>query len=130
MPPLLLQLNHKSPTPPYEQIRIQLRMLIASGQLLPGTSLPSVRQLARDLDIVPNTVVRAYNELVQDGWLAAAPRRGFVVAGCVPAVSAEERAHYLEEAVAELLIKIHQLGINLEEVYAELHRQATSQVSQ
>lgn len=130
MSPLLLQINHKSPTPPYEQVRMQLRILIASGQLLPGTSLPSVRQLARDLDIVPNTVVRAYNELVQEGWLLAVPRRGFVVADSVPAVSAEERARYLEEAVAELLMKIHQLGIHLEEVYAELHRQATSRVRQ
>ena len=48
---LLVLLNQASPIPPYEQIGLQIRTLIASAQLSPGTLLPSVRQLARDLGV-------------------------------------------------------------------------------
>ncbi|TPV51917.1 GntR family transcriptional regulator [Pseudarthrobacter phenanthrenivorans] len=52
-----------SPTPPYEQIRSQISSLIASGTLVPGSRLPTVRSLAADLDIAAGTVARAYKEL-------------------------------------------------------------------
>ncbi len=120
----LLILNQSSPVPPYEQIGLQLRALIASAQLVPGTLLPSVRQLARDLGVAPNTVVRAYNELEREGWVVTAARRGVMVAARPPVVSAEERAEQLEQAVAELLIKAHQLGVSVEEVQGEIERQA------
>ncbi|RKO25494.1 GntR family transcriptional regulator [Pseudarthrobacter phenanthrenivorans] len=51
-----------SPTPPYEQIRSQISSL-ASGTLVPGSRLPTVRSLAADLGIAAGTVARAYKEL-------------------------------------------------------------------
>lgn len=88
MSTLLLLLNQASPIPPYEQIGSQIRILIASGQLSPGTLLPSVRQLARDLGVAPNTVVRAYSELEQAGWVVTAKRKGVMVAPQPPLLTA------------------------------------------
>lgn len=119
----LLILNQESPIPPYEQIHSQLRTLIASMQLLPGALLPSVRQLARDLGVAPNTIVRAYNELEQGGWVVTEARRGVLVSQHPPTMPSEERQQRLSQAVSELLITTHQLGIPLAEVRAEIERQ-------
>lgn len=61
--PAIIQLDEGSPTPKYQQIVEQIKALIASGNLHPGTPLPSVRQLAGDLGINVNTVVVAYRVL-------------------------------------------------------------------
>ncbi len=118
-----LVLNHESSMPPYEQISQQLRRLIASAYLLPGQALPSVRQLARDLGIAPNTVVRAYNELEQEGWVVTAARKGVQVADHLPAFSEQERREQLAPAVTQLLITAHQIGMSIAEVHAEIDRQ-------
>ena len=57
--------------PPTEQIRDQLRGLIASGRLAAGERLPSVRQLAKDLDVAPGTVAKAYKALEEEGFVTA-----------------------------------------------------------
>ncbi|HLG64222.1 MAG TPA: GntR family transcriptional regulator [Ktedonosporobacter sp.] len=123
MSTLLLLLNQASPIPPYEQIGSQIRILIASGQLSPGTLLPSVRQLARDLGVAPNTVVRAYSELEQAGWVVTAKRKGVMVAPQPPLLTAEERQQRLAWAVSQLLVNAHQLDVSLEEIHAEIDRQ-------
>lgn len=92
---------------------------------MPGTLLPSVRQLARDLGIAPNTVVRTYNELEREGWVVTAARRGVIVAPHPPQITAEDRAQQLGQAVSELLIKAYQLGVGLEELHAEIDQRAT-----
>ncbi|WP_043669331.1 GntR family transcriptional regulator [Clavibacter michiganensis] len=56
-------------TPPTEQIRDQIRGLIASGRLAADDRLPSVRQLAKDLDVAPGTVAKAYKALEEEGRL-------------------------------------------------------------
>lgn len=61
---------------PFQQIIDQLRAFIERGELRPGDPLPTVRQLAGDLGVAPNTVARAYTELQEDGWLASEGRRG------------------------------------------------------
>lgn len=61
--PAIVRLDETSPTPKYQQIVEQIKALIASGALLPGAPLPSVRQLAGDLGINVNTVVAAYRAL-------------------------------------------------------------------
>ena len=66
-------------TPPFEQIKAQAISQIASGELLAGAKLTTVRQLASDLGIAPNTVARAYRELEADGFLLSQGRNGTVV---------------------------------------------------
>jgi GntR family transcriptional regulator len=70
-----------SPTPPYEQIRLQISALIAAGGLTAGTRLPAVRSLAADLGLAAGTVARAYKELEQAGLIETRRRNGTVVVG-------------------------------------------------
>ncbi|MDQ0619879.1 GntR family transcriptional regulator [Arthrobacter globiformis] len=70
-----------SPTPPYEQIRLQISALIAAGGLTAGTRLPAVRSLAADLGLAAGTVARAYKELEQSGLIETRRRNGTVVLG-------------------------------------------------
>src|SRR6478735_7691358 len=76
-----------SPTPPYEQIRLQISALIAAGGLTAGTRLPAVRSLAADLGLAAGTVARAYKELEQAGLIETRRRNGTVVIG-LPAYAA------------------------------------------
>ncbi len=68
-----------SKAPPYEQIKAAIIELIATGELQVDHRLPTIRQLAGDLDVAPNTVARAYRELDADGLVRARGRRGTVV---------------------------------------------------
>jgi Predicted transcriptional regulators len=119
----LLLLNQASPIPPYEQIGSQIRTMIASKQLLPTTPLPSVRQLARDLGVAPNTIARVYRELEHNGWVVTSIRKGVVVAPHPPILTTEERHQRLEQAISELLATAHQLNVSVEEIHAEIDRQ-------
>jgi DNA-binding transcriptional regulator YhcF (GntR family) len=67
-------------TPPYEQIRTAIAGAVARRNLTPGTRLPTVRQLARDLSVSPATVAHAYQELERDGIVYGAGRKGTFVA--------------------------------------------------
>lgn len=79
---MIISVDASSATPPFEQVRVQLISMINSGALLPGTRLPTVRTLAADLHLAPNTVARAYKELEEAKFLQTRGRAGtFVAAG-------------------------------------------------
>jgi DNA-binding transcriptional regulator YhcF (GntR family) len=71
-----IRLDEASKIPPYEQIKSQIIGLIASGAVPVQHRLPSIRQLAGDLGVAPNTVARAYRELDVDGFVQSRGRRG------------------------------------------------------
>ena len=79
MSPLDLTIDAHSATAPFEQLRTQIAAAIATGQLSPGTRLPTVRRLAADLGLAANTVARAYRELETDALIATHGRRGTFV---------------------------------------------------
>ncbi|HOX23755.1 MAG TPA: GntR family transcriptional regulator [Elusimicrobiales bacterium] len=68
----MLEINLQSPVPIYDQIKGGLRGLVSKGILKPGDKAPSVRALAMELRVNPNTVARALRELTQEGFLEAA----------------------------------------------------------
>ena len=72
----MIHLNSRDPRPIYEQIMDNLRRLIISGGVAPGERLPSVRELAAQLAINPNTIQRAYRELENQGYLVTLPGKG------------------------------------------------------
>ena len=79
---MILRIDATSPTPPFEQLRLQIVSRINVGVLVPGTRLPTVRALAADLRLAPNTVARAYKELEEAKLLQTRGRAGtFVKAG-------------------------------------------------
>ena len=75
----MIALSADSPLPLYQQLYQQLRREIESGGLAPGEKLPSKRKLSEQLGISINTVEGAYIQLEAEGFIAAAPRRGFFV---------------------------------------------------
>src|ERR1700678_2526395 len=71
-----MRVNPESPIPMYEQISNALRRAIVAGDLPPGTAIPTSRELAATMKVGRNTVVRAYSQLVAEGYLASGRRRG------------------------------------------------------
>jgi GntR family transcriptional regulator len=122
--PPAITLDHTNPLPPYEQIRRQIAAWIAAKRLTAGTPLPSVRQLAGDLDVAPNTVVRVYEELERAGWIVSLPRKGFQVASVPATLGKKERLERVRIAVADLLNLALHLGLDVATARAEFERQA------
>lgn len=91
----LVRIDNTSATPTYEQIRAQIAGLVATGQLISGARLPTVRALAADLGIAVNTAARAYRELESAGVVVTRRRLGTVVAAGVeaPNNAVAEQAH-------------------------------------
>ena len=108
----MLSVDLSSALPPFEQIRAQIAQQAAAGLLPPGTRLPSIRQLSRDLSLAPGTVARAYRELEVTGIISARGRHGsFIATGARSAPAAErERASELRAAAAEYARRAGQLG--------------------
>jgi GntR family transcriptional regulator len=76
----MISLNYRDSRPIYEQIRDGLRKLIVTGAMQPDEKLPSVRALAQQLSINPNTIQRAYQALERDGWIYSVRGKGSFVA--------------------------------------------------
>lgn len=95
-----VEIDLRSPVPPFEQIRARIADLVAAGELPAGTRLPSVRALAGDLGIAPNTVVRAYRALEAAGVVRTARGKGTVVADTPPAPDDAAVSAAVERAVA------------------------------
>jgi GntR family transcriptional regulator len=83
----------------YRQIADQVRRAVVSGELEIGDSVPSVRVLAKELVVNPNTVAKAYAELIRDGVLETQPGRGAFVAKRRNVYSKAERTRRLDEAL-------------------------------
>lgn len=97
--PLMLEIATGDPRPINRQIVDGVRRHIASGELPVGAALPSVRGLALQLSINPNTVAKAYSELTTEGWLESRPGLGVFVAPPRQRLSDEERERRLAEAI-------------------------------
>lgn len=109
---MVLRLDHESVVPPYEQLRAQLTVMVASGLLEPGTRLPTVRDLATALDLSPGTIARTYRELQRTDYLEAHGRRGSFIALEPPrSEPLEERRRRLTEAADRYVATCVQLGI-------------------
>jgi DNA-binding transcriptional regulator YhcF (GntR family) len=102
---------------PFEQVRTQIAAAVASGQLSAGTKLPTVRRLAADLGLAPNTVARAYKELEADAVIATHGRRGtFVRSEVVDQPSAHSGAADLARAsAADYVRTLRRLGLSSQE---------------
>lgn len=111
--------NPHSGVPLYVQIEEQVKTAIASGVLEEGDRLPTVRELALELTINPNTVARAYRELERAGFIDTTPGRGtFVKAVKAPPMSADERRRRLSSVVDVMLTEARALGFDDEDVIA------------
>lgn len=94
----------------YAQVAEQLRQLIASGALGPGTAIPSVRQLARDLGVSLNTVARAYRLLESEGFLLIRDRAGVTVSAPAEEMDEEARTQLMSD-LRRVLARLRQAGM-------------------
>jgi len=106
-------------TPPYHQIRDQLRRMIISGTLPVGTRLPAIRHLATDLDVAKNTVGRAYAELEAEGLVVGAGRRGTIVVEPNRTAGAEPPASFVGK-LEELALEARHRGLAIDVVVDQL----------
>ena len=95
---MIIEVDTSSGVPPYEQVRVAIEQAVARGDLAPGARLPTVRALAANLGLAPNTIARAYRELEALGVLQGQGRRGTFVAD--PAPDATGAAREAAEAFA------------------------------
>ncbi len=109
-PTTRIRVNPALPVPIWSQIEESVRHLVASGALRPGDPLPSVRDLAREQRINPNTVAKAYQRLAEAGVVESRRGDGSFVAARPPAMPQAEQARVLREAAARLATLAVNLG--------------------
>ena len=102
-----ITIDHDSSTPPYEQLRRGIIDHVRSGELVAGTKIPTVRRLADDLGIAPNTVARAYRELEQESVLETRGRQGSFIAS-----SGDPTRDHAGRAATEYVNAIRKLGLD------------------
>lgn len=105
----VLTLNYRDSRPIYEQIKDGLRRMIVTGAMAQDEKLPSVRALATQLSINPNTIQRAYNELEAEGYIYSVAGKGSFVSGTADADAA--RRETLRADVKKLLNELRYLGV-------------------
>lgn len=110
----MISINLRDSRPIYEQVKDAFRRLIISGALSPEEKLPSVRELAAQLVINPNTIQRAYRELEAEGYINSIPGKGSFARprGAVDSELARELLRRFDDTVNELLF----LGVKPEEL--------------
>ena len=117
---LMIQIATGDPRPISKQIVDAVRMKIATGDLETGDQLPSVRGLAQQLTVNPNTVAKAYAELATEGWVESRQGLGLYVATPRQRLSDAERERRLDDAIQRFLNDVIALDYPPVEVQARL----------
>lgn len=118
--PFELRLDLKSGVPVYRQLIDQILVAIAAGQLGAGDQLPTVRQLAVDLSINPNTVVRAYKELEIRGMLTTQQGTGTFITAKKVKTDEAQRQKRLSQMVGEFVARVSAEGYTIDDILGRL----------
>ena len=110
----MITLNYRDSRSIYEQIRDGLRKLIVTGALGPDEKLPSVRSMATELAINPNTIQRAYAQLETEGYIYSIPGKGSFAARV--SQGGDGRKEELLEKLREIVTELCYLGLTREEI--------------
>jgi len=111
-----IHIQSQGGVPIYLQVMQQIKYLVASGKLVPGEELPSIRTLAEQLLVNPNTIARAYRELEAAGVVEKRRTAGTYVAETGPPLARKERLKLLKERIDQLLVESFQMGFELDDV--------------
>lgn len=111
-----IHLEAKDGVPIYLQVMQQIKYLIASGRLQPGEELPSIRTLAEQLLVNPNTIARAYRELELAGVVEKRRTAGTYVSDNGSPLARKERLKLINERIDRLLVEAFQMGFDLDDV--------------
>ncbi|RZI49848.1 GntR family transcriptional regulator [Lactococcus kimchii] len=121
----MMHLDPNHPKPIYEQIILNIKKEVLQGILLPGEKLPSVRTLAKDLSINPNTISKAYKELENQEVIISVKGKGSFVRNIEPentrSVQDEKK---LKQQLREWLVEAHYLQVPLKTIYQWIDEEA------
>ncbi|KGR87272.1 MULTISPECIES: GntR family transcriptional regulator [Lysinibacillus] len=109
-------ISNSSKEPIYEQITNQIKSLILAGELQEGTAIPSMRNLAKDLQISVITTKRAYEELEKAGFIYSIVGKGSFVAEQNLEVIREKKLKVIEEQLSAVIANSREIGLSLEEL--------------
>jgi len=109
-------ISNSSEGPIYEQIVRQIKEAILKGELEEGELLPSIRNLAKELQISVITTKRAYDELEKEGFITTIPGKGTYVAAQNKELMREKRLKIVEEKLVEAVIAAKAVNLSLEEI--------------
>ncbi len=118
----MFDINPSAASPIWRQIEEGMRRMISLGTLAPGASVPSVRELAQQLRVNPNTVARAYQRLTDAGVFAVRRGEGTFVADKPAQLRKSERNEALRDAAGDYAGTALAVGASLEEAQAELEQ--------
>lgn len=131
---MFIRIEASSAVPIYRQILDQIKEHIACGLLKPGEQMPSVRQVADELAVNQNTILKVYNELCRDGILKVERGSGTFVSDGFGEVQEQEKLRIVREAILATVQKGKRLGVPLEtmkellaEEYQNFNREATNE---
>jgi GntR family transcriptional regulator len=111
----MFELDFRSRIPIYEQMVARFKELVISSVLKPDEQLPSVRVLAGELTVNPNTVQKAYRELEHQGYIYSAPGKGHFVMPAVPG-NHLARLNKLKQELARIVAELHYLGMSYQDI--------------
>lgn len=123
-PPFTFRLDSQTGVPVYRQLIDQVQAAIALGALQTGDQLPTVRQVAVDLTINPNTVIRAYREMEIRGILDTQQGSGTFIAERNVEYSKDERERKLSQLAEEFVSRAGSAGFSVKELLNALHKLA------
>ncbi|QED48773.1 GntR family transcriptional regulator [Cytobacillus dafuensis] len=109
-------ISNTSKEPIYEQIIKQIKELVLKGELQESDSLPSIRQLAKDLQISVITTKRAYEELEKDGFIVSVVGKGSFIASQNKELLKERRLKIMEEKLIEIIEESKIIDLSKEEL--------------
>lgn len=124
-----ITINTKDGVPIYRQIANQIRYMVASKLLQPGEEITAVRTLALALNVTPNTVVKAYDELESSGVIFKRRGAGTYISDEQSPLAERERRRIIESRIDTLLAEAHQLDFNADDLL-DLIRKRQLQLSE
>ena len=120
---MFIRIEASSAVPIYRQIMDQIRYQVATGTLKPGDRLPGVRQLAGQLAVNQNTILKVYNELCREDLLRVERGNGTVVADGTRAISTAKRHKTVAALLREAAVQAIHLGVSLEQTQTLLDKE-------
>lgn len=120
----MIHLDYRDARPIYAQIVDGFREKITTGVLEPGEKLPSVRELAGELTINPNTIQRSYRQLEAEGWIATVPGKGCFV--CEGEAGQNQERERLLTAFDETTAALMTLGVTRENLISRIQKGGNS----
>lgn len=110
----MISIDYRDPRPIYEQLEKKLRRMILTGAIAANEKLPSVRELAGELAINPNTIQRAYSDLEAQGWIYSVAGKGSFAAMTEQAIFREIQK--VKDSFSALASELSLLGVSKEEM--------------